>query len=56
LAVFFFFEGEDCPPDFLDDLRDDGVTEGSKAVHMSGNPMSHSTHVGFRLPLTTFTP
>ena len=34
------------------DLRDDGVAEGSKAVHPSGNPMSHSTHVGFRQPPT----
>jgi hypothetical protein len=29
---------------------DDGVSEGSEAVHPSGNPMSHSTHVGFNCP------
>jgi hypothetical protein len=34
-------------------LRDDGVAEASKAVHPRGNPMSHSTHVGFRLPPAT---
>jgi hypothetical protein len=31
-------------------LRDDGVSEGSKAVHPRGNPISHSTHVGFNIP------
>ena len=36
----------DAPNDFRD-LRDDGVAESFKAVHSSGNPMSHSTHVGF---------
>jgi hypothetical protein len=34
----------------LGDLRDDGVAEGSQTVHPSGNPMSHSTHVGFSEP------
>lgn len=29
------------------DLRDDSVAEAMQAVHPSGNPMSHSTHVGF---------
>ena len=33
-------------------LRDDGVAEGPKSVHPSGNPMSHSTHVGFSCPPT----
>lgn len=36
--------------DQFDDLRDDGVSEGSKAVHPIGNPISHSTHVGFSPP------
>jgi hypothetical protein len=31
-------------------LRDDGVPESSKSVHPVGNPMSHSTHVGFSDP------
>ena len=30
---------------------DDGVSESSEAVHPSGYPMSHSTHVGFRGPV-----
>jgi hypothetical protein len=42
---------EELPADDFDDLRDDGISEGSKAVHPSGNPMSHSTHVGFNAPL-----
>ena len=41
----------DCSPDDFRDLRDDGVAEGSKAVHSAGYPMSHSTHVGFNPPL-----
>jgi hypothetical protein len=36
----------------FDDLRDDGISEGFKSVHPSGNPISHSTHVGFREPPT----
>jgi hypothetical protein len=43
---------QDGVRDRFRDLRDDGVSEGSKAVHPSGNPMSHSTHVGFKLPPT----
>lgn len=43
----------DCSPDDFDDLRDDGVSEGSKAVHPGGNPISHSTHVGFNVPPAT---
>src|SRR5262245_6785875 len=34
--------------DLVRDLRDDGVSESFKSVHPRGNPMSHSTHVGFR--------
>jgi hypothetical protein len=33
-------------------LGDDGVAEASKSVHPAGNPMSHSTHVGFNCPPT----
>src|SRR5262245_48532619 len=39
-----------CPPDQLGDLGDDGVSECSKSVHPAANPISHSTHVGFRAP------
>lgn len=34
-------------------LRDDGVAESLESVHPRGNPMSHSTHGGFRLPPTS---
>lgn len=40
-------------PDDFRDLRDEGVTEGGKAVHSGGNPISHSTHVGFNAPPIT---
>ena len=43
----------DPPEDDLRDLRDDGVSEASKAVHPVGYPMSHSTHVGFNRPSTS---
>ena len=39
------------PPDHFDDLRDDRVAEAPQSVHPSGNPMSHSTHVGFSCPV-----
>jgi hypothetical protein len=42
----------DCAADDFRDLRDDRVTEGVQAVHPRGNPMSHSTHVGFNEPPT----
>jgi hypothetical protein len=45
------FSRHDRPPDHFDDLRDDGVSEASQAVHSGGNPMSHSTHVGFNVPI-----
>ena len=32
------------------DLRNDAIAEASKAVHSAGNPISHSTHVGFNAP------
>ena len=38
-------------PDDFNDLRDDRVAEASQTVHPSGNPMSHSTHVGFSEPV-----
>jgi hypothetical protein len=47
------FRFEDGPPDDFNDLRYDGVAEASQAVHPSGNPMSHSTHVGFSEPPAT---
>jgi hypothetical protein len=39
----------------LGHLGNYGVAESSKSVHPAGNPMSHSTHVGFRLPPTCTT-
>ena len=36
--------------DVLDHLWNYGVSEGFKSVHPVGNPMSHSTHVGFNAP------
>jgi hypothetical protein len=42
--------GHDEPSNVFGNLRDDGVAEGSKSVHPLGNPMSHSTHVGFSCP------
>jgi len=46
------FDRHDPLADELSDLRHYGVAEGSDSVHPSGNPMSHSTHVGFNCPLT----
>jgi hypothetical protein len=42
-----------CSPNDFDDLRDDRVAEASQTVHPRGNPMSHSTHVGFNAPPAT---
>ena len=39
------------PPDPFRDLRDKRVSQASQTVHPSGNPISHSTHVGFNEPL-----
>jgi hypothetical protein len=39
------------PADPFRDLRDDGVSESSQTVHSLGNPISHSTHVGFSCPV-----
>src|SRR4030042_1846992 len=39
-----------CFKDFVCNLRDNGISEGFKSVHPLGYPMSHSTHIGFRLP------
>jgi hypothetical protein len=48
--------GEDeAAPDFRD-LWDDRVSEYAQAVHPRGNPMSHSTHVGFSEPRIAFWP
>ena len=44
------FRLHDCPSDFFDNLRDNGISETPQAVHPTGNPISHSTHDGFRLP------
>ena len=47
------FRFDDAAPDPFRDLWDDGVSESSKAVHPSGYPMSHSTHVGFSAPFSS---
>jgi hypothetical protein len=41
---------DDPASDPLRDLREEGVAEGGKTVHPMGNPISHSTHVGFNAP------
>ncbi len=40
-----------CSADHFGDLGHDGVSEASQSVHPMGNPMSHSTHIGFSRPL-----
>jgi hypothetical protein len=35
--------------------RDNCVAEASQAVHSSGKPINHSTHRGFRRPLSSWT-
>jgi hypothetical protein len=40
----------DHPPDEFGDLWDYGVSESSQSLHPMGNPMSHSTHIGFNCP------
>src|SRR6185312_7710003 len=45
------FDGKNGSRYDFRDLRDDGVSEGLKAVHPSGNTISHSTHVGFNEPV-----
>jgi len=45
--------GENGAGNYFGDLRDDGVAEAAKSVHPRGYPMSHSTHVGFRAPLSS---
>ena len=44
------FSRHDQSADKLGNLGDYGVAEASKSVHPPGNPMSHSTHVGFNCP------
>jgi hypothetical protein len=43
--------GDHLPPDPFRDLGDDGVPEAAQSVQPRGNPMSHSTHVGFNAPV-----
>ena len=42
--------------DELGDLGDDRVPATLETVHSRGNPMSHSTHVGFNCPPAGITP
>ncbi len=42
---------QDRAPYDFDNLRDYGVSKGSKAVHPGGNPISHSTQLGFNAPV-----
>src|SRR5690606_26967149 len=48
-----FLHGYDSSSDEFRDLGDDSVSETSDSVHPIGNPMSHSTHVGFSCPDTS---
>ena len=43
----------DSSPDPFRHLWHYGVSKSSQSVHPSGNPMSHSTHVGFNAPLVS---
>ena len=40
----------DHASDQFGDLGDYGVSESFKSVHPLGNPISHSTHIGFSRP------
>lgn len=51
--VILGFRSDDGAAYFGDDLRDDGISEGFKAVHPVGYPMSHSTQSGFSRPFAT---
>jgi hypothetical protein len=42
---------DDEPADMFGDLGDYGVSEDSESVHPVGNPISHSTHIGFNIPV-----
>ena len=42
--------GHNPAADHFANLRIYGVSEGFKSVHPAGNPISHSTHVGFSSP------
>ena len=37
-------------PDFFDERRVDGISDGSNSVHPAGNPMKPSHHRGFSKP------
>lgn len=41
---------QDQPPDEIADGRGDGISEASASVQEMGNPISHSSHVGFTGP------
>ena len=46
------FHFGNCLKNWIKLLRDYGVPEASKSVHPMGNPISHSTHIGFNFPPT----
>jgi hypothetical protein len=48
--LYHLFNIRDCPEEGVYLLRDYRVSEASQAVHPGGNPISHSTHSGFREP------
>ena len=50
--LYHLFNIRDCPEEGVYLLRDYRVSEASQAVHPGGNPISHSTHRGFREPET----
>src|SRR5262245_33611166 len=54
LVPFYGLEnGDESPPEPFGELRDDGVAERAQSVHPAGNPINHSTHVGFNKPPLT---
>ena len=46
------FVFHDCASNKLWYLWNNGISEGGETVHPVGNPISHSTHVGFNAPPT----
>jgi len=52
ISIRSTFKFHNCPANYFRDLRDDRVSQALETVHPSGNPISHSTHVGFNAPPT----
>jgi hypothetical protein len=45
--------GDNLPPDEFGYVGNNGVSDPSHSVHLVGNPMCHSSHVGFSGPMRT---